>query len=227
MDNDTSRPPPFDGAAAHRGLLAECEPAFAPAVARSQATRIIHLLLLLLVVLHQLIGSQFVSRPLPGDTPEWPYLMHEYVGLAGLGVVLAFWIWTLFRRGETRLGRLFPWLSIGRVRDVLADLNEQVFHRLLKGCAPDDGSGALASAIHGLGLLTVSAMAATGAVFFFAEGTGVARAALGLHRLLANLMWAYLIGHAALAALHQLLGDDVLSRMFWFRRGRFSVWRSR
>ena len=220
MDDDTSHPARFDAGSSRHGFAA-------PPAMRSQTTRVIHLLLLLLV-LHQLIGSEFIERPLPGDPPAWPYLMHEYLGLAGFVVVLGFWLWTLLRRGETRLGRLFPWLSRAGMRDVFADVTRQL-RRLMHGRFPDEGSGAMVSAIHGLGLLTVSAMAATGAVFFFADGTAVARAALGLHRLLANLMWAYLIGHAGLAALHQLLGEDVLSRMFWFRprRGRPGAWRSR
>jgi hypothetical protein len=29
-------------------------------------------------------------------------------------------------------------------------------------------------------------------------------------------MWAYLIGHASMALLHQALGDKVFSRMFGF-----------
>ena len=179
-------------------------------------------------MLHQLIGSEFVSRPLPGDTPEWPYLMHEYIGLIGLGVVLAFWIWALFRRGETRLGRLFPWFSIGRMRDAVADGIAQA-RRLMQGRVPHDGDGAMASAVHGLGLLTVSAMAITGSVFFFAEGAPLAHWAMTLHEFIANLMWAYLIGHAGLAALHELLGDNVLARMFWVRprRRRSRVSRNR
>jgi cytochrome b561 len=114
------------------------------------------------------------------------------------------------------------------MREVFADVTGQL-RRVMHGRFPDEGSGAMVSAIHGLGLLTVSAMAATGAVFFFTDGTAIARVALGLHRLLANLMWAYLIGHAGLAALHQLVGDDVLSRMFWFRprRPRSRAWRNR
>ncbi|MBV8663819.1 MAG: cytochrome b/b6 domain-containing protein, partial [Hyphomicrobiales bacterium] len=44
------------------------------------------------------------------------------------------------------------------------------------------------------------------------------RTVLGLHRLAANLMWAYVIGHASVAVLHQALGDDIFSRMFWPRR---------
>ncbi len=197
------------GGAAHRP---------APAI-RSQTTRIVHLLLLL-VVLHQLINSEFIRLPLPGLPPRWPYLLHEYVGLLGFGVVFAFWSWTLLRRGETSLGRLFPWFTAWRIRDVVDDLAVQV-RLLLRGRGPSHGSGALASAIHGLGLLTVTAMVVTGTIYFLApDGTALSRAALLLHRLISNLMWAYLIGHAGLAALHQLLGDNVFARMFWFRARR-------
>jgi cytochrome b561 len=87
--------------------------------------------------------------------------------------------------------------------------------RLLRLRAPSDEDGALASAIHGLGLLVLTAMAVTGAVYFAADGTPVGRACLTLHKMAANLMWAYLIGHAGLAALHRLLGSDIFSRMFW------------
>jgi hypothetical protein len=72
--------------------------------------------------------------------------------------------------------------------------------------------------VHGLGLLTVTAMAATGTVLFFSGGV-VFHDAMALHRMIANLMWAYLIGHSGLAALHHLLGSDLLRRMFWIRRG--------
>jgi len=41
---------------------------------------------------------------------------------------------------------------------------------------------------------------------------------MGLHSLAGDLMWVYLIGHASMAILHQLAGDEVFSRMFWFRR---------
>ena len=38
-----------------------------------------------------------------------------------------------------------------------------------------------------------------------------------MHKLAGNVMWAYLIGHAAMALAHQALGDDVFGRMFWIR----------
>jgi hypothetical protein len=129
-------------------------------------------------------------------------------------------VWVLVRHGETRLGRLFPWFSAARMRDVAADLIEQVLHRLLGVGRMEDRGDALASAVHGLGLLTVTGMCLTGATYFFARGTILGRDALMLHRLVANLMWAYLIGHGGMAVLHQFLGDDILARMFWFRRRR-------
>ena len=192
---------------------------------RSALTRMIHLLLLI-VVLHQLIGSEFMQFPFPGDPPSWTFSLHEYAGLVNLAIVAAFWGWTMMRRGETRLGRLLPWFSIARLRDVTADLAAQL-RRLVRGRAPDDEDGALASAIHGLGLLAVTAMAVTGGVFFFMQGTPLGRTMLGLHKLIANLVWIYLFAHAGLAVLHHLLGSDIFSRMFWIGPRRPSPTRTR
>jgi cytochrome b561 len=184
---------------------------------RSHATRALHLLLLV-TVLHQLISSKIIHRPLPGDAPSLLYRLHEYIGLASLGVVFAFWLWALLRHGETRLAALVPWLFPRRIRAILDDVIDQV-RRVRRGDVSGEGSGALASAVHGLGLMTVTAMAATGTVYFVMHGTGTAREALQLHRAVANLLWAYLIGHAGIATLHHLLGSDILRRMFWIRRG--------
>lgn len=181
--------------------------------ARSAVTRLIHLLLLVLV-LHQLIGSEFMRFPLPGDPPGWAFSLHEYLGLVSLSVVTAFWGWAVLRHGETRLSRLVPWFSGARFRDVVDDLEAQI-RRLIHGRVPSDEGGALASAIHGLGLLAVAAMAITGTVFFVTQGTGVGRAAMSVHKLIANLVWAYLIAHAGVAILHHVLGSDIFSRMFW------------
>ena len=77
----------------------------------------------------------------------------------------------------------------------------------------------LASATHGLGLLMATVMAVTGAVVYFQMGvdggmTDLGHQALAIHRPAANLMWAYLIGHASIALLHQMSGHQVLQRMF-------------
>ena len=192
---------------------------------RSAVTRVIHLLLLL-VVLHQLISSEFMDAPLPGEAPSWTFSFHEYAGLAAVVIVGAFWVWSLVRRGETKFGRLLPWFSLGRIGDVLTDLLGQL-RRLARGHAPDDRDGAFASAVHGLGLLAVTAMALTGTIVFVADGTSAAHTALGLHRLVANFVWIYLFAHAGIAVLHHLLGSNVFSRMFRIGRGRTATEDSR
>jgi len=73
-------------------------------------------LALLLIVLHQLLSSTVMERPLPGEEPAWPYFQHERAGVVGLGALALFWLWTLVRRPlETPLARLLPWFSPARL----------------------------------------------------------------------------------------------------------------
>ena len=183
---------------------------------RSQTTGVLHLLLLLAVI-HQLVSSEVIDKPMPGEQASTLFLLHEYVGMATLGVVCAFWLWTLMRRGETQLVKLFPWLSPRRITAIVPDILDQIM-AVRSGDFSGDSSGALASAVHGLGLLIVTAMATTGTVLFFSVGS-VFHCAMSLHRVIANLMWAYLIAHASLGILHHLLGSNMLRQMFWIRRG--------
>jgi len=89
----------------------------------------------------------------------------------------------------------------------------------MAGRLVDDRDSALAEAVHGLGLLVVSLMTLTGTIWLLApSGTSFARYALNVHKLFANLMWAYLLVHAGLAVLHHVLGSDIFSRMFLPRR---------
>ena len=185
---------------------------------RSHATRLLHLTLLL-IVLHQLVSSTVMERPMPGDEPAWPYALHQQVGLVGLGVIVLFWLWTLVRNpAETSVAKLLPWASPAGVKAVFADV-VRLLRALLSLHAPRRDLDALASAVHGLGLLIASALALSGAAWFlFFAGTPYGRMAMGVHKLSANLMWAYLIGHALAAVLHHALGDDIFSRMFWVKR---------
>jgi len=187
-------------------------------VKRSNLTRLLHLVLLMSIV-HQLLNSEFMQRPKPGHAPSLLYMMHEYIGLSSFGVVLAFWVWTLVRRGETTLDSLFPFLFPSRMRAIFTEIISAAGE--LRDIEVLERVGRiLAGAVHGLGLLVVTGMAVTGTVYYFAVGTPLAHQALQLHKLMANLMWAYLIGHGGVAVLHHLLGSDVLRRMFWIRRGR-------
>jgi len=188
---------------------------------RSHITRLLHLALLL-VVLHQLLSSMAMEKPLPGEEPAWPYALHERIGVVGLGILALFWLWTLVRHLgqplETPLARLLPWFSTARLAAVFKDIASLVRARS-SFRAPPLELEALASAVHGLGLLVASFLALTGAAwFYFFTGTPYARMVMGVHKLSANLMWAYLIGHALAALAHHALGDDIFSRMFWVKR---------
>jgi cytochrome b561 len=80
----------------------------------------------------------------------------------------------------------------------------------------------LAGAVHGLGLVTVTAMALTGATMVLAMASDgsmgtLLRAVRWVHGFVANFMWAYVIGHVTMAVLHQVRGERLLTRMFSLR----------
>lgn len=127
-------------------------------------------------------------------------------------LVLLFWIWTAIRRRETPFISLFPWLSSRQLKAVTADIGAHwAYFRRLR-LPPADIETPLASAVHGLGLLAVLAMAATGAWLYTHSIPG--GVILEIHKTISNLLWAYLIGHAGLALIHQFAGHRVLQRMF-------------
>ncbi len=182
-------------------------------VSRSVATRLLHLVLLLAVI-HQLVSSQFIHRPRPGQEPSTLWLTHQYIGVLALLTVAGFWAWTVLRRRETPLAALVPWFSGPRLRALVADTRDYA-QGVLRGKLLDERDSPLAEAVHGLGLLVVSVMTLTGTVWLLGTaGSPVAHNALAVHKLFGNLMWAYLVAHAGLAVLHYLTGSDIFSRMF-------------
>ena len=180
------------------------------ALRRTLFTRVLHGALLV-SVLWQLVGSNFIERPRANQPGNLFYEVHEIVGLATLALVLSFWLWTAFRRRETPFAALFPWFSAVRLKAAGADLGRhwaELKQRRLPGGEADTP---LASAVHGLGLLAALAMGATGAWLYTLSIPG--GLVLEIHKLVANLMWAYVVGHAGLAVVHQLTGHRVLQRM--------------
>ena len=182
---------------------------------RSYVTRGLHFALLL-IVLHQLFTSLVMERPLPGDDPEWPFVSHQWLGAAGFAVAFLFWAWTLIRDPrEPRPGALLPWLSRGRLTAVVNDAFD-ILRAVVSRRPPRGDHQALASAVHGLGLLTASFLAVSGTVWWLVfEGTTRGRPVLAAHAFAGNLMWGYVLAHAGMAALRQVLGDDIFARMFW------------
>lgn len=192
---------------------------------RSIMTRILHSLLAF-AVMYQLAISLVMEGPRRGHEaaglPGALFETHEWVGLSTLAVLVLFWIWALVRRGETGLGVLLPWFSRDRMRGLREDLARHGRALRQRRLPAYRAQSPLAAAIHGLGLLLFSAMALTGTVYFIWHGHAgeagtAAKAAKEVHTTLANLAWAYLIGHAGMAMLHHLSGHDIIQPMFKVR----------
>lgn len=178
---------------------------------RTLPTKLLHAALLM-SVLWQLGASGLVERPRAGQPGNVFYEVHQIIGLTTLGLVLAFWLWSAVRRRETPLMALFPWVSRHRLSAVVADLKWHWVMLLQRRLPDGDAETPLASAVHGLGLLTALAMGATGAwLYTQSVPSGLV---LEVHKAVANLMWAYVVGHAGLAVVHQATGHEVLKRMF-------------
>ncbi len=184
---------------------------------RSWLTRALHALLALAVT-HQLLVSLVMEEPEEGEAEGLLFELHETVGLVTLGILLAFWLWTLVRRDETPPGALFPWLSSARLRELAADTGRHLA-ALARLRLPEYRPAApLAAAVHGLGLLAVTGSALSGFAWWLGEegllAHGLAEAAEEVHELFGSLVWAYLVGHAGMAVLHRLAGHDEIGAMF-------------
>jgi cytochrome b561 len=183
----------------------------------SRTTRFLHMGLATTVTL-QLLLSLVMETPGDGRTPTGlPALLfefHEFVGLAAFAVVLIHWGWSLCA-ADGGIEHLFPlgWAA-GRAQ-IARELRELAQRRL-----PEGGPrGGLPGLVHGLGLLAVTAMAVTGVVIFallpeYARPSATAHGFMEVHSFLASFVWAYWVGHVALALLHQRAGHATLSNMF-------------
>ncbi|MDE3080533.1 MAG: cytochrome b/b6 domain-containing protein, partial [Paracoccaceae bacterium] len=130
-----------------------------------------------------------------------------------------FWLTVLRRRTGTAPGALFPWFSASRLRALRADTATHLQSLRAFALPPHQDHAALPSAIHGLGLLLISFMAASGTYWYLMSLAGLGRAIyvrpfMELHGLLGNVAWAYLIGHAALALLHHVTRNLSLGVMW-------------
>ncbi|TPW32825.1 cytochrome b/b6 domain-containing protein [Pararhizobium mangrovi] len=176
---------------------------------------------LAIAVLVQLATSQFMQGP-RDNGGDWLFTIHEISGITALVFAFSFWLVVALRRRGTSAGKLFPWFSGRGWRllggDILRHAKALVRFRL-----PEyQEHSPLPSAIHGLGLLLMSGMAATGFTWFFFHltglpGGGIPHAAMFVHHLFANLVWAYLIGHGLLALVHHFAGQASIARMWSVR----------
>jgi cytochrome b561 len=189
-------------------------------------TRLFHAGLALAVII-QLASSQFMQTPRPNRPPNSAFDVHEYSGLAAFAFIFGFWVVLAFRRQGTEHGLLLPWFSAARRAALWSDIKTQL--RTLKSLRLPvyEDNSPLASAVHGLGLLLMTAMAGSGVLYYLtATADGRVGSFVGLamevHGLLGNVVWAYLIGHASLAIIHHYTQGLDLRVMWSLRRAKES-----
>ncbi len=185
-------------------------------------TRLFHMMLAMAILL-QVITSLVMTAPLEGRHEDWLFVVHEYSGITSLLLALGFWLVVALRRRGTQVALLYPWFSFMRREAVWKDLSG-IWRQIKQLKAPEyHVENPLASAVHGLGLLLMTTMAVSGALFFFAmrfDATGSTWASIDIeiHGILASLVWAYLIGHAGLAAIHHFSRQMNLREMWSVRK---------
>ncbi|MGV8073865.1 MAG: cytochrome b/b6 domain-containing protein [Syntrophobacteraceae bacterium] len=187
-----------------------------------RTTRWLHAGIVLTVAV-QLISSALMEFPKPGRPSSnfgiSFFRIHEWSGMTVFSLVALHWLWILSGHAAGGLVHLYPWFSKKRTRNVVSDLKSMP-HLIHDGFSEQKSRGAaLAGAVHGLGLLTVTGMALTGSIIFLGLGSDGSikifiRFVKECHEFIANFLWAYLFGHVGMAVLHQWQGDKVLTRMF-------------
>lgn len=178
----------------------------------SRLTRLLHAATALAIVWQ--LGLSLIMVP-PDEAPVlgMPMRLHEYGGAVALAVLVLFWLNALVRQSGTSLGALLPWASSRRLAALWSDPKAQLgaLARLRAPVHTDDSP--LASAVHGLGLLWMTGMAASGLVWWLGPAS-VSEAAIEMHVLIGTLAWVYLIGHAAMGLFHHVRKDASLAAMW-------------
>ena len=184
----------------------------------SAGTRLFHAGLAL-AVLSQLTSSQFMQVPRQGRPGNWVFEVHEYSGLFAMTMALGLWVVVMTRIGGTDMGLLLPWFSAARRGAFWADAKRHWTTARSFRLPEYQPAAPFAAAIHGLGLLLITAMAATGTIYWlggiagYQDGLAV-WLAKEMHGFMANLVWAYLIGHAGMALIHHFTNQQSLRAMW-------------
>lgn len=187
-------------------------------------TRLAHMGLALAII-SQLMTSLVFVAPSPGKSGNIWYEFHEYGGLTAFGFVLLFWLVLTARRVGTAPRLLFPWFDPVRLSAVWADTKTHLASLKRFRLPPFHEHGPLASAVHGLGLLLVTTMAATGTLYYFIntgnpDAGGLVGVVMFIHKTLGSLVWAYLIGHGSLAVIHHYTENLRITEMWSLGRNQ-------
>lgn len=159
----------------------------------------------------QLVSSLIMQVPQETHPENVFYEVHLASGYVSAGLALAFWLLVVLRTAGTQAGALLPWFSPRRRRAFWQDAKRHLQAMRQGQFAEYREASPFPAAIQGLGLLLISAMAATGLTFTLVQDESLRGAALWAHGLMADLVWAYLIGHGLMALLHHYAGEQDLA----------------
>ena len=188
----------------------------------SAPTRLLHAGIALAIIT-QLLTSLVLRPEEHGQAGNVYFEVHEYAGLAAFALLAGFWVLVAIRRRGTEAGALWAWFSARRLAALRDDLGAHLTSlRQLRFPCHDDHA-ALPSAIHGLGIALMSAMAVTGTLYYVVnqgdpDAGGFVGVLMFIHTSLANLVWAYLIGHEGLAVIQHFFNDYSLLNMWALRK---------
>lgn len=182
-------------------------------------TRVLHSLMAL-GILGQLILSLMMTEPDHLDQAtaleKLAWQGHEFLGLTVVVVLLLQWIWLMLPSSDLSFSHFFPWSASG-FKQISTDIAYIFKNRSLP--LAEKNTGGLAGFIHGLGLLVATIMAASGVALYvviaWGDGAGsdAFEAIAPIHGLVANLMWAYVIGHILAAVWHESRGERIIASM--------------
>lgn len=187
----------------------------------TRITRLAHMGLAIAVI-SQLLTSLVLVAPAPDAIGNAWFNVHQVGGLSAFVFMVLFWIALTVRRAGSAPGLLFPWLNGERLAALWTDIRAHLAALVRLRLPPFEEHGPFAGAIHGLGLLLITAMAGSGTLYFFIntgnpDAGGLVGVAMFVHLSLASLVWFYLIGHSSLAIIHHFTANLRLSEMWSFR----------
>ncbi len=181
-------------------------------------TRLLHAGLATGVVIE--LALQAVMRVPPGvgkGVDDWhreAFELHSHFGPTVTVLCLLHWLWICLPVSRPGVRYLFPWLNPVRRPQLMHELLDLLHLRLPLGSEP----GMLAGTVQGLGLLAVTASVLGGTVSYLGYYTRVPVPGRVLHwaslELIVTswLVWTFVIGHVAMAALHRIVGRQQVAR---------------
>lgn len=144
---------------------------------------------------------------------------HRTAGLFVVLIVLANLIWAIIPRGMPRKYQMAVLFSALHWREAGLILRRLCLMIVGKGGLPEPGN-ALSLIVEMFGMLTMAAMAVSGAIIWSIWAgpsqmvTEQAEVWMGVHGVIATLLFLYLAGHVSMALLHMRSGDLVFERIF-------------